>query len=182
MGTILEINNWNQLVRARSEQENLRILVTRYDGEDLIGTKIQIVDYNTNDIYLTIFANVLYSDLIPVSASMPEEDVVSIINSYGFNIAISQPEVLSQNVVTILRGMYAEGYRYVYKDYVKLVDPVIKNKYVIYVSKEIELRQKGYNITQMPDYIEDEWDWCRAFKTYPIEDLIENGTVDNGVE
>lgn len=182
MSNILEINNWNQLVSAKADNENLKILVTRYNGEDLIGTKIQIVNYLTNDIYLTLFANVLYSDIIPVTASMPEEQTVAILNSYGFHIRISQPEVLSENVVTILRGLYAEGYRYVYKDYVHQENPIIKNKYVIYTSKEIDLRQKGYNITNMPDYIEDEWDWCRAFKTYPIEDLIENGTVDNGVE
>lgn len=181
MSNILEINNWNQLTSAKAENKNLRIFVTQYNGEDLIGTKIQIIDYITNDVYLTLFTDILQSDIIPLDSSLPEETVVAIINSYGFNIAISQPEVLPENVVTILEGLYASGYRYIYKDYEKLTDPVIKNKYVIYASKEIEVRQKGFNITSMPAYIEDEWDWCRAFKTYPIEDLIKNGTVDNGL-
>ena len=38
----------------------------------------------------------------------------------------------------------------------------------------------GFNITKIPDFIEDECDWCKPFKTYPIIDLL-NGTVDNGL-
>ena len=155
MSNILEINNWNQLVAARADNDTLRILVTRYHGEDLIGTKIQIVNYETSDIYLTIFANVLYSDIIPISASLPEEKIISIINSYGFQVRLSQPEVLENSVVTILKGLYAEGYRYIYKDYIHQEDPIIKNKYVLYASKDIPIRQDGYNITNMPEYVED---------------------------
>ena len=71
MANILEINNWNQLVRARSDYENLRIVVSQYNNNpNMTGTKIQIVDYNTNDIYLTLFTEITSSTLIPLTASL----------------------------------------------------------------------------------------------------------------
>lgn len=177
MSNILEINNWNQLTSARADNINLRIYVTQYNSEELIGTKIQIIDYLTNDIYLTLFSKIDASTIIPSEASLEPEEVVRIINLYGFNIRISYPIVLAEKVVSILQGLYDSGYRYVYKDYPNKGNDGI---YVIYASKDIRLRMTGFNITKIPDFIEDEWDWCKPFKTYPIIDLL-NGTVDNGL-
>ena len=185
MGTILEINNWNQLVRARSDYQNLRITVSQYNNNDsLSGTKIQIVDYDTNDIYLTLFTEITESTLIPTTASLELQQIVDIINLYGFHVRISQPQVLSENVLTVLRGFYAAGYKYVYKDYIRgqsCDPPENPTTYGIYVSDQIKLRRDDPCISDMPGYIEDEWDWCEAFKTYPIIDLITNGSVDNGL-
>ena len=181
MSNILEINNWDQLVRARSDFDNLRIKVSHYKNDDLEGTKISIIDYNTNEVYLTIFPNILHSTVIPKTASFETQKVVNIINSYGFNVRLSQPEVLPENVVTILKGLYEAGYRYVYRDYKNWHCPGKQVQSKVYMSQMITLRQSDPSISDTPDFIPDEWDWCRSFKTYPIVDLIENGTVDNGL-
>jgi hypothetical protein len=181
MDTILEINNWDQLVRARSECSNLRIKVSHYKDSTLTGTKISIIDYNTNEIYLVIFANVLEASVIPTTASLQTQQIVDIINSYGFNIRISEPEVVPENVLTILRGCYESGYRYVYRDYKNwhCLGKQVQSK--IYVSQMITLRRDDPSITDTPNFVADEWDWCQAFKTYAISDILENGTVDNGI-
>ena len=185
MANILEINNWNQLVRARSDCENLRIVVSQYNNNpNMTGTKIQIVDYNTNDIYLTLFTEITSSTLIPLTASLELNQIVDIVNLYGFNIRISEPKVLSENVLTILRGLYASGYRYIYKDYVKghVCDPNdTPTEYRIYTSVEILLRRADPCVSRMPSFVPDEWDWVEAFKTYPIQRLIEDRYVDNGL-
>ena len=77
------------------------------------------------------------------------------------------------------KGLYEEGYRYIYKDYPKIGK---HPKYVICASTQINPRLKGFWITQMPSYVPDEWKWCMSFRTYSISDLLENGTVDNGNE
>lgn len=181
MNTILEINNLDQLVRARSTYDNLRIKVTHYKNEDLNGTKISIIDYNTNEIYLTMFANIISSTVIPGSAQMQTQQVVDIINSYGFQIVISEPEVLPEDVVTILRGYYESGYRYVYRDYKNWHCPGKQVQSKIYISRMIERRRDDPSVSDTPDFVASEWDWCQAFKTYAISDILENGTVDNGV-
>jgi hypothetical protein len=181
MSTILEINNWNQLVSAKADNKDLRILVTNYNSEELVATKIQIVSYKTNDVFLTLFVDYESSTILPPEVLLPEDSIVDLINSYGFNIRISQPEVLNPNVVSILQGLYDAGYRYVYRDYISNTDPIIHHNSVIYASKDIPVRQEGFNITDIPNFIIGEWNWCKPFKTYPIIDLL-GGSVDNGVE
>ena len=181
MNTILEINNWNQLVNARAENKDLRIFVTHYNGEELEATKIQIVNIKTNDVFLTLLVDYISSSILPPDVLLPEEEIVAIINSYGFNISISQPEALYPNVVSILQGLYDGGYRYVYRDYETVETPVLHNETVIFASKDIPLRKTGFNITEMPDFNVGEWNWVHPFKTYPIIDLL-GGTVDNGNE
>ena len=186
MSDILEISNWYQLTKARADNSNLRIVVeccnvpddNKSGTEELVGTKIQIVNYKSNDVYLTLFGSIKSSDIIPVEASLEPEMVVNIINRYGFNVRISPPEVLQENVITILSGLYASGYRYVYKDYPNKGEDGV---YVVYASKQIEKRMTGFDITSIPDFVPDEWDWCKPWCTYPIEDLIETGTNNNGL-
>ena len=177
----LEISTWNQLVKAKSEYTNLRILVKQYNSEDLKGTQIKIVDYDTNDIYFAGFVTDIESKVIPTTATIPNEIMIRIINNFGFNVEFSMPIVLPERVVTILRGLYEQGFRYIYKDYIPAnISPVTQHKYRIYASPEILHRRFDYMISKSPDYVEDEWDWCIPFKTYPIIDLIESGTVNNG--
>lgn len=176
MGTILEINNWEQLTRARSTYSNLRIAVDRYNSQELIGTKITILDTGTKEIYTTMFAVVEQSTRFPLEVSFTDQQIVDKVNSFGFNVALSQPTCLAQNVVTILQGLYEGGYRYIYKDYPK---GIRYPEYTIIASDQINPRLKGVWITKMPGFVPDEWEWCKAFKSYPIQDLL-NGTVDNG--
>lgn len=177
MANILEISTWNQLTGARSDYNNLRILVTEYTGEDLTGTQITIADYNTNIKYFSGFVNIGESTLIPVDAKFTDDEMINIINSYGFNVRISPPTILSNNVVDILMGLYASGYRYVYKYYRDLK----QLPYAIFTSVQIKNDRNDYRVSDIPNFIEDEWGWCEPFKTYPIIDLISTGTVNNGL-
>lgn len=179
--------NWNQLLRARADNPNLRIYVQPYNNTDstgaqdtFIATKIMIVDYNTNDVYFTMFAEILQTSesMIPVSASPDADRVIDMINSYGFNVRLSEPTPITDRVLTILRGLYASGYLYVYRDYIHT--RTTRTTSVIYASNQIKLRKTGFNITKTPDFVEDDWDWCKPNYAYPIKDLIENGTVNNG--
>jgi hypothetical protein len=36
-------------------------------------------------------------------------------------------------------------------------------------------------ISKSPAFVDDEWGWCLPFTTYPIEDLLETGNVNNGL-
>ena len=180
MSDILEISNWYQLIRARADSnKNLRIYVDDANApENLVGTRIQIIDYESNNVYLTVFSTIESSEIIPATASLEPEMIINIINRYGFNVRISEPEVLQDSVITILKGLYASGYRYVYKDYPNRGEDGV---YVIYASKQIERRMTGFDVTSIPDFVPDEWDWCKPWYTYPIENLIETGTNNNGL-
>lgn len=179
MSNILEISNWNQLVRAESDYSNLKIYVKQWNGSDIIGTQIIIADYNNDNVYFSGFVTDLESTLIPTTCTISNDDMITIINNFGFHVAISEPIVLAEEVVTILRGYLAQGYNYVYKDYprCKFAPP-----YAIFVSELVDKdRRKDLAISEMPDYKADMWDWCIPFKTYPIEILVETGTVNNGL-
>jgi hypothetical protein len=179
MNTILEISNWNQLTKARSEDyENLRIVVKHYNSEELTGTQIIIADYNNNDTYFAGFVNDLSSTLIPTTSIIYTSDMIDIINNFGFNVRISPPIVLADEVITILKGYYSQGYKYLYKDYPKFKDAP---PYAIFISELIRKRDCDPMISLAPDYNESLWKWCIPFKTYPIETLIETGTVNNGL-
>ena len=184
MSNILIISNWQQLVKARSENySNLRITVSEYNSADLTGTQISIVDYDTNTVYFRSFVNVTEATLIPDTAKLSTQDMITTINNYGFNVKISEPEVVEQNVITILQGLYASGYRYIYKDYPKPYKCKCDTNdkfYRIYASDVIQLRRTDLDVSNMPGFIDDQWDWCLPFTTYPISDILENGTVNNG--
>lgn len=193
MGTILEINNWNQLVRARSDYDNLRIVVSEYNNDSFIGTRIQVVDYNTNEVYLTLLTKIVSSTVVPDTASMELQQIVDTINLYGFHIAISEPEVIPQNVLAILRGLYESGYRYIHKNYIKVSETgghILYNlpEYRMFVcaSKDADfpetyIGRRYVDLTRTPSFVRDEWDWVRPLRTYPIETILETGTVDNGL-
>ena len=175
MANVLEISNWYQLTRATSDNENLRIYVTQANGELLQGIKISVVDYNTNFVYFCAFADVIESSIIPESGKMTNDAMLEMLNSFGFHVKYSEPTKLSENVITILNGLYALGYQYIYKYYTD------NSVYHIYASVNIKEKISGFDIVKQPDYIEDEWDWCEAFKSYAISDLVESGTVNNGL-
>lgn len=178
MQTLLEINNWDQLVDAKSDYANLKILVTHYNNPgELVATKISIIDYKTTDVYFSGFATILEGGIIPETAKFTNEEIISIINSYSFNVTMSQPIQVCSNVLTILNGLYKAGYRYIYKDY-KAGNSY--TSYGIYATTVLKKRMSDLFIQRMPEFFEDEWDWCLPNRTYPISDILENGTVDNG--
>jgi hypothetical protein len=179
MSNILEISNWNQLVRAESDYNNLKIFVKQYNSEQLTGTQIIIADYNNDNVYFSGFVKDLQSTLIPTTSTISNDDMLNIINSFGFNVAYSQPIVLSEEVITILKGYLEQGYKYVYKDYPKCLHH--NAKYAIFVSDLIDHRFRDPIISESPTFIEDMWEWCIPFKTYPIQTLVNTGTVDNGL-
>lgn len=181
MNTILEISNWKQLVRARSEgYDSLRIVVSEYNSDKLEGTKISVIDYNTNEVYFAAFGTDIHSTIIPETARMQNDDIITVLNNFGFNVRISLPIVLAEQVVEILKGLYASGYRYVYRDYIKCLYPnMIKT--AVYVTDQLETRHTDKSISDIPNFVADEWDWVEPFKTYPIKDLIDTGTVNNGL-
>ena len=178
MQTLLEINNWDQLVDAKSDYTNLRILVTHYNNTGkLVATKISIVDYETTDVYFSGFATIIEGTIIPESAKFTNEEIIAIVNSYSFNVAMSQPIQVCSDVLIILNGLYEAGYRYIYKDY---CGGRPYTRYGIYATKVLEKRTSDLYIQKMPEFLEDGWDWCLPNRTYPIENILETGTVDNG--
>lgn len=178
MSTILEISNWHQLVRARSDHENLRIYVEDVSSDLLSGTKVSIVDYNTNFVYFCAFADVLDATIIPESGKMSNTALLEMINNFGFNVRYSEPTALPSKVIEILQAMYDLGYRYVYKYYNKITRG---RPYQIYVSQVIKMNVSDPMISKSPAFVDDEWEWCLPFTTYPIEDLLETGNVNNGL-
>lgn len=178
MGTILEISNWDQLVKARSTHDNLRILVTHIKNATTEATQIQIADYETNYVYFTGFVTILSADRFPTTAKFTNEQMIDIINSYGFQVRISPPTVLAEDVVTILTGLYQSGYRYIYKDY---PCGAKYRTYGIYATDILQQRMSDLYLPQIPEFIDDEWGWCQPNMTYPIQDLIDTGTVNNGL-
>lgn len=177
MATKLEITNWDQLVDAKSDYTNLRILVTHYNDDTLEGIKVSIADYNTTDIYFSGFVTLLQSTKIPETAIFTNQQIVDIVNSYGFNVELSEPEVVEPTVLTILQGLYAEGYRYIYKDYLCGAN---YTRYGIYATDILEKRMSDLYLPDMPEFVRDGWDWCLPNKTYAIQLILETGTVDNG--
>lgn len=184
MPTLLEISRWEQLVRAKSTYENLRIYVENVSSDLLTGTKISIVDYNTNFVYFCGFVDILGSTIIPDSGKLSDDAMLDIINSFGFNVRYAQPEVLTQDVISVLEGLDSLGYQYVYRYYdLRYPKEVARKdaKYLVYASEYIDAPYEGLVISESPKFIKDDWEWCASLTAYAIDLLLENGTVCNGV-
>lgn len=120
MVNIFLFSNWNQLSGLRStDYPNLRLQVTQFKSEDLIGTKIDIFDTENNIPYFSGFVRVVESHRFNPLAVFEVDDMIKRINAYGFNIAITDPIDLQPEVVTMLKGLYALGYNYLTLEYSK---------------------------------------------------------------
>lgn len=184
MPTILEISRWEQLVRAKSTHDNLRIYVEDVSSELLTGTKISIVDYNTNFVYFCGFVDILGSTIIPDSGKLSDDQMLDIINSFGFSVRYAQPEVLNQDVIEVLEGLDALGYQYVYRYYDRKYTKEFARenaKYLLYASEYIKDPYDGLVISESPKFIKDNWEWCESLTAYSIDLLLEHGTVCNGI-
>ena len=181
MNTILEISNWNQLVRAKSEEyPNLSIDVVQYNSAELTGTKVCVLDMAKGETYFAAFVVDLESTVIPTTATLSDDAVITAINNFGFNVRISRPILLTENVITILRGLYVSGYNYVYRDYIPCI-PISANETWICATEELEHRYNNKPVSNIPNFRADEWEWCEFSVMYPINDLITTGTVNNGI-
>ena len=114
MINVFKFSNWNQLAGLKStEYPFLSITVDQFNSEDLIGTKINIVDTDNNIIYFSGFIRVMQSERFNPMAVFEVDEIIKRINSYGFNIAIIEPTTLPPNVIITLKGLQALGYNFI---------------------------------------------------------------------
>ena len=120
MNNIYKFLNWNQLSGLKSkEYPSLIIEVTQFNSEELIGTKIDILNTDNELTYFSAFIRVQYSTVFNPLAVFEVNDIIKRINAYGFNIAIIEPTILPPNVITQLKGLYELGYNYLTLEYAK---------------------------------------------------------------
>ena len=115
-----KFSNWNQLAGLKSSvYPNLQIHVTQFNSEELIGTKIDIVDTRNQLVYFSAFNRVVQSSVFDPLAVYEVPDIIKRINAYGFNISITDPITLPPNVITMLEGLLALGYNYLTLQYIR---------------------------------------------------------------
>ena len=153
---VFEFSNWNQLAGLKSATyPNLKITVDQFNSDNLIGTKINIVDTRNNLTYFSGFIRVIKSTIFDSLAVFEVDEIIKRINSYGFNIAIIDPLRVPPNVITVLKGLLGLGYNFLTLQYIKTyttesdsvyeyaVDEKYKPEY-IYSVPEDELRKSPY--------------------------------------
>lgn len=127
---IFKFSNWNQLSGLRSkEYPNIEIRVTQFNSKQLIGTKIDIVERNNNLIYFSGFVRIMKSERFNPLAVYDVDEMIKRINSYGFNVAIIPPLELPPNVIDILTGLKALGYRYLTLQYIRETNTTDRSLY-----------------------------------------------------
>ena len=190
---ILEINSWDQVIRARSANyPNLRCNIVNYNGDSLTGKKLIIYDTNTNDVYFSTFVYINNSTIVPDTCAMEQADVINVLGKYGFYIVPTTPYYLNEKVLTILKGLDARGFLYVYamyknrdmggKSYTDKKRFIVASEHIYYpkelndfILKDIEV------ISDSPQFVMDDFDWVLPNRSYHISEIIQNGYVDNGL-
>ena len=120
MNNIIKFSNWNQLSGLKSkEYPSLIIHVTQFNSEELVGTKIDILNTDNEIVYFSGFVRVMNSSVFNPLAVFEVDDIIKRINAYGFNIEITDPITLPENVLKQLRGLYELGYNYLTLEYVE---------------------------------------------------------------
>lgn len=144
MNSIYKFSNWNQLSGLKSiEYPSLIIKVTQFNSEELIGTKIDILNTDNELTYFSAFIRVQYSTVFNPLAVFEVEDIIKRINAYGFNIAIIEPTVLPPNVITQLRGLYELGYNYLTLEYVRTTKTDTKYLYQSDIDDNVDEHSDG---------------------------------------
>lgn len=169
---IFEFSNWTQLVGVISESyPDIRIRVNSYFSESIRGTKIEIYDVNNNDIYYTGFVSLINSTVIPNTASLMPNTMVDVINSYGFPIKLIEPTVLPPHVITILKGLYMQGYNYISLQYKELTPwPITR---VILATQGLHANSDYVIISDAPEYNKEDFTWVKPNTSYSIALLIQ---------
>ena len=130
MINVFRFSNWNQLSGLNSvDYPNLTIHVSQFNSEDLVGTKIDIVDSENHIIYFSGFIRTVLSNRFNILATYDVNDMIKRINSYGFNIEIIEPITLPPNVITMLQGLFSMGYEYITLEYAHEVNTSEKSLY-----------------------------------------------------
>ena len=158
MINVFEFSNWNQLAGLKStEYPNLKITVEQFNSENLIGTKINIIDIRNDLIMFSGFVRVIQSAVFNPMAVFEVDEIIKRINSYGFNIAIIEPTTLPPNVITILKGIQDLGYNFLTLQYEKIYATDSKSVYEYHIDEafrpkeypkipETELKTSPYSI------------------------------------
>lgn len=174
MKTIFEFSDWNQLTKARaSDYPCLRIRVNQYISESLYGTNIEIYDVDNQDVYYSGFVRIINSTVIPDGSSILPEDMVKVINSYGFSVSLIEPLVLPPNVITILRGLYTQGYNYISVEY-QLNNELQKVRKIV-ATYGLEKNTLYTIVSDSPEYNREDFTWVKLGTSYSIRLLIGEG-------
>lgn len=121
MINVFEFSNWNQLAGLKSvNYPYLKITVDQFNNDDIIGTKINIVDTSNNIPYFSGFVRVIKSTRFNPMAVFEVDEIIKRINSYGFNITFIEPTTLPPNTITILEGLLTLGYNFLSLQYEKI--------------------------------------------------------------
>ena len=193
MNNILEINKWDQVLRARSANyPNLRCNIVNYSGDSLTGKKLIVYDTNTNDVYFSTFVYINNATLVPDICAMEQQNVIDVLGTYGFYIVPTTPYYLPEKVLTILKGLDARGFLYVYamykdrdrggKAYTSKKRFIVASEHIYYPKELNDFLLKDIDVvSDSPQFVMDDFDWVLPNRSYPIADIIQHGYVNNGL-
>lgn len=174
MNNIYRFSNWNQLSGLKSiEYPSLIIKVTQFNSEELIGTKIDILNTDNELTYFSAFIRVQYSTVFNPLAVFEVDDIVKRINAYGFNIAIIEPTILPPNVIAQLRGLYELGYNYLTLEYVRTTKTDTKYLYQSDIDDGVDEHSDGTYKTPYVAYSNKYLVVTKGLNDYPNKNRLD---------
>ena len=174
MNNIYKFSNWNQLSGLKSkEYPSLIIKVTQFNSEELIGTKIDILNTDNELTYFSAFIRVQYSTVFNPLAVFEVDDIVKRINAYGFNIAIIEPTILPPNVTAQLRGLYELGYNYLTLEYVRTTKTDTKYLYQSDIDNDVDEHSDGTYKTPYVAYSNKYLVVTKGLNDYPNKNRLD---------
>ena len=174
MNNIYKFSNWNQLSGLKSiEYPSLIIKVTQFNSEELIGTKIDILNTDNELTYFSAFIRVQYSTVFNPLAVFEVDDIIKRINAYGFNIAIIEPTILPPNVIAQLRGLYELGYNYLTLEYVRTTKTDTKYLYQSDIDDDVNEYSDGTYKTPYVAYSNKYLVVTKGLNDYPNKNRLD---------
>lgn len=174
MNNIYKFSNWNQLSGLKSiEYPSLIIKVTQFNSEELIGTKIDILNTDNELTYFSAFIRVQYSTVFNPLAVFEVDDIIKRINAYGFNIAIIEPTILPPNVIAQLRGLYELGYNYLTLEYVRTTKTDTKYLYQSDIDDDVDEHSDGTYKTPYVAYSNKYLVVTKGLNDYPNKNRLD---------
>lgn len=174
MNDIYKFSNWNQLSGLKSiEYPSLIIKVTQFNSEELIGTKIDILNTDNELTYFSAFIRVQYSTVFNPLAVFEVDDIIKRINAYGFNIAIIEPTILPPNVIAQLRGLYELGYNYLTLEYVRTTKTDTKYLYQSDIDDDVDEHSDGTYKTPYVAYSNKYLVVTKGLNDYPNKNRLD---------
>lgn len=174
MNNIYKFSNWNQLSGLKSiEYPSLIIKITQFNSEELIGTKIDILNTDNELTYFSAFIRVQYSTVFNPLAVFEVDDIIKRINAYGFNIAIIEPTILPPNVIAQLRGLYELGYNYLTLEYVRTTKTDTKYLYQSDIDDDVDEHSDGTYKTPYVAYSNKYLVVTKGLNDYPNKNRLD---------